>query len=448
MYRIVSLSVLLTLIVVLGITFFRVIAPFLLPLFLAGVVVILAQPLFRYIVTRTGGHVRVAAGITTATVVAAILVPIIVGTVLGSMQLRVLARDVSISKQWDDLFGVGERQAEPVVEWVTSVVNNFRDEPLTPRELRNYTQNRIRSELIALGNRSLGMVAGVFLSLVSAILGLLIFTVALYYFLADGPAILEATEQMIPVYVNYQRELVDEFCRVVRSVVSATFLASLAQALATTIALWLAGFDHLLTLFLLALLSSLIPMLGTWLVWAPCAISLWWSGSHVAAILLAVYGMAFVGILDNIVRTYVLNSDTKLHPLLALISVLGGLQVLGLWGVFIGPIVASCLHALVKIFNHELAILSQQKFGTADEVTPDRAAPAASPTKSVPIAQTDDLLTPSDTTEAEQTDGPPTPQPVSTDTSDVPAAAPPSPATSGKSAKNGRGRSDRRRKRR
>jgi hypothetical protein len=112
----------------------------------------------------------------------------------------------------------------------------------------------------------------------------------------------------------------------------------------------------------LAILSALIPMLGTWLVWGPCAVWLWWNGQWWQAILLAVYGVAVVGMLDNVVRTYVLNSNTKLHPLLAFISVLGGLQAMGLWGVFIGPTVASCLHALVKIFNHELGALSRERF--------------------------------------------------------------------------------------
>ena len=66
-----------------------------------------------------------------------------------------------------------------------------------------------------------------------------------------------------------------------------------------------------------------------------------------------------MGTMDNIIRTYVLQSDAKLHPLLAFVSVLGGLQV---WGVFIGPIVASCLHALIQIFNTELKAFSQEKF--------------------------------------------------------------------------------------
>ena len=61
MARLISLSVLLTLIVVLGITFFRVIAPFLLPLFLAGVVAVLSQPLFLYFVRRTNGRIPILA---------------------------------------------------------------------------------------------------------------------------------------------------------------------------------------------------------------------------------------------------------------------------------------------------------------------------------------------------------------------------------------------------
>src|SRR5205823_3324144 len=58
---------------------------------------------------------------------------------------------------------------------------------------------------------------------------------------------------------------------------------------------------------------------------------------------------------------YVLHTNVKLHPLLAFVSVLGGIQVMGLWGIFIGPIVASCLHALVKIFNSELEAFSAEQ---------------------------------------------------------------------------------------
>src|SRR5690606_29339278 len=114
-------------------------------------------------------------------------------------------------------------------------------------------------------------------------------------------------------------------------------------------------------LTILATLSALIPLAGTSLVWVPCVLWLAWQGQWMSVVLLSLYAIAIVGTLDNVVRTYVLNANVKLHPLLALISVLGGLQWIGLWGVFIGPIIASCLHALIEIFNTELRELAQER---------------------------------------------------------------------------------------
>jgi predicted PurR-regulated permease PerM len=374
MARLISLSVLLTLIVVLGITFFRVIAPFLLPLFLAGVVAVLSQPLFLYFVRRTKGRIRLAAGLATGVVVAALLVPLVVGTVLGSLQLYSFAVRVADKQTWDELLSAsgGEAQSAPVrfIQGSVDFINRFlpQDRHVTPEKLREQAQLKLREGLKGLGDRSLGIaggtidfVTGTVAVVATAVLEILIFVVALYYFYADGTALLAATESLIPVQADYQRQLLNQFAKVVRAVVMATFMAALVQGVATTLALWLAGFENLFILFILATVASLIPMAGAWLIWGPCAVILVARGQVGAAVLLAVYGVAVVGMIDNVVRTYVLRSDTKLHPLLALISVLGGLQVLGLWGVFIGPIVASCLHALIKIFNLELVELSRER---------------------------------------------------------------------------------------
>ena len=113
--------------------------------------------------------------------------------------------------------------------------------------------------------------------------------------------------------------------------------------------------------------------MGSWLIWLPCAGWLMYQGHWGSAIFLILVGTLVIGTMDNIIRTYVLQSDAKLHPLLAFVSVLGGLQMMGLWGVFIGPIVASCLHALVQIFNAELKAFSKEKFNTRNmlDLVPD-----------------------------------------------------------------------------
>ena len=169
----------------------------------------------------------------------------------------------------------------------------------------------------------------------------------------------------------------------------ATFFAALAQALATVAALWLLGFDHLFVIFIVALLMSMIPMMGTWLVWLPCAGYLLYNGHWFQSLLLTVYGAAFIGMLDNVVRTYVLNTDVKLHPLLALISVLGGLQVMGLWGMFVGPIVASCLHALVQDLQSRVDASSPKKSSLPSKAwttfdRPTNRRPPVIPTPPIP----------------------------------------------------------------
>ena len=215
--------------------------------------------------------------------------------------------------------------------------------------------------LVSKTGRVAGQAVGLIGGLVSMIVQLLMFVIALYYFLADGPALLAASEGLIPVAVEYQRDLRLRFYNVVRAVVLATFLAAIGQGFANAIVLWFFGFRQFVILFILATFASMVPFFGTWLVWGPCMIWLALQGAWIPAILLLVIGLGFIGMLDNIIRTFVLQSDAQLHPLLAFVSVLGGVQVMGLWGVFIAPIVAAILHALIVIFNTEVTELSNER---------------------------------------------------------------------------------------
>ena len=137
--------------------------------------------------------------------------------------------------------------------------------------------------------------------------------------------------------------------------VFATLAAAIAQGVVTAIAVWACGLSGFFLFVVLGTISALIPVAGTWIVWIPAAIYLFVSGATVKAVLLVLFCVIVVGLLDNVVRTYVLNSNVELHPVLAFVSVLGGLQALGLWGVFIGPVIASCLFAALQIFNQELS---------------------------------------------------------------------------------------------
>ncbi|MGH7201586.1 MAG: AI-2E family transporter [Planctomycetaceae bacterium] len=385
MPRLVSLVILTVVIVFLGITFYKVIAPFLLPLFLAGIMAALCQPIQKWFVQRTGGRVRLSAGLTTAAILLGLLLPFVIGTLVASIQLYTLADETMEGRDWQQTVeNLRERFA---IEAIVKEIQPYLPARVDAEQLVTQSRENIREGLKAVSAQSLGVAAttlGALGGIFSGLLSVAMFVIALYYFLADGPALLAAAESLIPVHANYQREILDQFNKVVRAVVIATFVAAISQGLLTAIAIWLVGWavdseflrGMFLIFFVLAALSSVIPVAGTWLVWGPVAVGLAIEGHWASCILLTAFGAGVIGTMDNVVRTYVLHTDAKLHPLLAFVSVLGGLKFMGLWGVFIGPIVASCLYALVLIFNKELQEFSREQrarkkeLGEGDVPTP------------------------------------------------------------------------------
>ncbi|MEM9702192.1 MAG: AI-2E family transporter, partial [Planctomycetota bacterium] len=209
-----------------------------------------------------------------------------------------------------------------------------------------------------------GVAAGVLGNAAELLVAVAMFGVGLYYFLCDGPALLKGARELVPVQTEYQQALLDRFDTVLRAVVLSTFLTAAAQGIVTAIALQFCGLGHFIAFAVAGTLASLIPLAGTWLVWGPCVIWLYLHDRPIAATLLLLFGAIVVGTMDNVIRTLILNKDAKLHPLLAFVCVLGGLKVMGVWGVFVGPVVAACLHTLLEIFNSELKEFSRERFDT------------------------------------------------------------------------------------
>jgi predicted PurR-regulated permease PerM len=96
---------------------------------------------------------------------------------------------------------------------------------------------------------------------------------------------------------------------------------------------------------------SMIPMLGAFLVWVPAAIYLAATGQYVKALLLVLWGTLVIGMIDNFLRPKLVGGRTKLHELLIFFAVLGGLQVFGVLGIVMGPVVLAITMTLIEIFR-------------------------------------------------------------------------------------------------
>lgn len=210
---------------------------------------------------------------------------------------------------------------------------------------------------------------------VKIIVGTVIMIIAVYFFFAEGPAMLTTLMRLSPLDDTYERELLKEFDGICRAVVTATLLAAVVQGLLAGFGFWLAGLDSVFLLMLLTTVFAMVPFVGAATVWVPASLWLYFYEDRFwPAVLLAIYGAGIVSTSDNVIKPLVLSGTSNLHPLLALLSVLGGVQVMGPIGIFVGPMIVVFFKTMLDILQRELTSIERNRSATA---TADSKAPAS-----------------------------------------------------------------------
>ncbi|MBL8969339.1 MAG: AI-2E family transporter, partial [Myxococcales bacterium] len=115
---------------------------------------------------------------------------------------------------------------------------------------------------------------------------------------------------------------------------------------------WALGLPSAVLWSVAMMVLSLIPVTGAFVVWVPAAIYLAVSGAWISAILLTLWGTLVIGMIDNFLRPKLVGERAKLHELFIFFAVLGGLQVFGLLGIVLGPVVLAIAIALFDAFRH------------------------------------------------------------------------------------------------
>ncbi|MCA9267268.1 MAG: AI-2E family transporter, partial [Planctomycetales bacterium] len=228
------------------------------------------------------------------------------------------------------------------------------------RDLANPSDEQIAAArawgLSSVQTRLFSVTQSTFSVIFKFVLGGCILVLALYYFLADGAAMVQTCMRLSPLDDEYERQLMREFARTSRAVVLATLLSAAAQAVLAGVGFWVAGVGNVFLLSTLTLVLALIPFVGAGAVWLPVCLWLYFVEERMAAsILLGVYGFGIISMADNVVKPLVLHGQSQMHPLVALLSILGGVQALGPVGILVGPMLVAFLQALLKILNTELA---------------------------------------------------------------------------------------------
>lgn len=354
----VSFAVLLALVVLFGLLSLRVMASFLLPLLLAAMLVVIFSPLHRWLRSRFGLPDWVAAGLTTVLVLLIVLVP------LGLLVTRAGADAAAMARSPEGV------RLDPAV--LDGLVTRFNE--VTGMEV---TAEGVNAELRGLVERWIGPVAARAPAVLGKLLiGLVVTVVGFFYFLADGPRMLAAAMRLLPLDVRYQWQLLQEFEEVSRAVVSATLLAAIVQAALGGLGYAVAGLDNVFLLAVLTFFMAMVPIVGAAAVWGSASLYLLFFVKDTwAAAGLAAWGLLVVSSIDNVIKPLVLQGQSKLHPLLALLSVLGGVTALGPIGIFVGPIAVAFLQAALTMLAAEIDSLEQGGEAAGRRQAADRGPP-------------------------------------------------------------------------
>ncbi|MCG8448724.1 MAG: AI-2E family transporter [Pirellulales bacterium] len=360
MPRVVSFIVLLAVVLLIGSLFFQVMLQFIVPLFLAAVMVVIFKPLHQWLLRKCGGRQHIAAALTTLTIVLIVLLP------LSGMVVKAVSEGVAMvrSNTADGQLNTDsvETLIEKTVEAINRVLAKLQLPPQSFEEVSAYVQKNLDNVVTPL------LLGGVEI-LVSTIFSLAIMVLTMYYFFADGPNMAAALMKLSPMDDTYEKELLEKFADISRAVVLATLLSAIVQGLLAGAGYLVAGVGNIFLWTALTIFMAMVPFVGAAAVWGVICLYLYFVVGHTtAAWVLGGYCLTVVSMSDNLVKPMVLHGQANLHPLLALLSVIGGVQALGPIGILVGPMVVAFLQALLNMLNKEL-----HQFGKeADE----KAAPA------------------------------------------------------------------------
>jgi predicted PurR-regulated permease PerM len=174
-----------------------------------------------------------------------------------------------------------------------------------------------------------------------------------FFMLRDGERLVALLVRALPLGDARERLLFAKFAEVTRATVKGNLVVAAVQGALGGLIFWLLGIGGAVLWGAVMTLLSLIPLLGAGLIWAPVAIYLFATGGWVQGAILVVFGVAVIGLVDNILRPILVGRDTKLPDFMVLLSTLGGFAVFGINGFVIGPLLAALFVASWQIFIRE-----------------------------------------------------------------------------------------------
>lgn len=319
---------LITVVVLITVTFLDTIRGFILPLVMAVILSAMAMPLYRRCNWLLGGRSNLASVLTIVLVLLAVVLPLLIVAWMAATQATGLTRELVAAVQ--------ALRTEPPDEILPAWVP-FRDNLLARLpEIVDWL-----SSLIGAASKfAIATLSAVTRGTAVFLLKFFICIYAVFFFLQMQVPVTEQILRFTGLSERIRHRLAERVLSVSRATIKGTILIGIAQGSLGGLGFWLAGIPGAAFWAVVMGVLSVIPGLGPTFVIFCGVIYLISQEAWTAAVALGIWGAAFVGTIDNILRPILVGRDTQLHDILILTSTLGGLAAFGAVGLVLGPVLA------------------------------------------------------------------------------------------------------------
>lgn len=322
--------VLMILVFLISALFLSMIREFLIAILLAGIFSAMAQPAFRKIVRLLDGRLKVSSLLILILFSFVFLLPL--SGLLGIITAQAVKVGQSVTP-W-----VQEQIAEPgaFTEYLQKIPLYEEMRPYHDQIIRKAGELASRISAFLVNSLSAGAVGTV-----NFIFMFFIFLYNSYFFLIDGKILIDRILYYLPLEEGEEKRLLDRFTSVTRATLKGTAVIGVLQGGLAGLAFAVVGIEAAVFWGTVMTILSIIPAVGSALVWMPAAIILAIGGSYLKAVGLALFCGFVVGGLDNVLRPRLVGKDTQMHDLMIFFGTLGGISMFGVIGFVVGPIIAA-----------------------------------------------------------------------------------------------------------
>lgn len=333
---------LITLVILVSFAFAYLIEPFFGAVIWAVVMAVLFLPIYDRFVRLMRGRTSSAALLTLLLIVSLVIIPaIILGIVLlgeaSDIYTRIQSGEIDFSLAFRAFEGTLPLWAQEQME--NYGIGNFSAVRAKVESIIASSFESVISQLINIGQSAFSF----FLAL-----GVMLYLT--FFLLRDGRTLVQHVNRAIPLPETQRRILFQKFVTVIQATIKGSLIVAILQGAIGGAIFWLLDIRGALLWGVSMGILSLLPAIGTGLVWVPVAIYLIVTGAIWQGVTLVLCGLFIIGMVDNILRPILVGRDTRIPDYIILISTFGGIQLLGFNGIVIGPLLAALFLALWSIF--------------------------------------------------------------------------------------------------